>query len=162
MIKLVIVFVLILLLFLTASSSITEPFSCMSRHYYKDMDDKFVPLMEMCYDFTDEECGEFQEECVVSNIDHERLRRENSEEVNTMLESMIHTCMIPNPDVVMDHKCLRKELRKTIPTTTSGRRTRRRGNKRNPQYDEIMRKCRIKPNTSNEKYILNKDCDLFN
>lgn len=160
MLKLGIVLVLIILLFLMSSplKAITEPFSCMSRHYYKDEDDKFVPLTnEICAYFTEEECADFQEECVFSNIDNDKLKRDNSDEVNTMLESMIHTCMIPNPDVVMNQKCLKNELRNTTSSTTKGK---RRIGKRSSAAGTIH-KCRLKPSSTYEKYILDKDCGLF-
>ena len=169
MLKLGIVLVLIILLFLMSSplKAITEPFSCMSRHYYKDENDQFVPLTnKICAYFTEEECADFQEECVFSNIDQDKLKRENSDEVNTMLESMVHTCMIPNPDVVMNQKCLKNELRKSAASTKSGKRRIGRGSvsgtrKSSLNYDEIIRKCRLKPSSTYEKYILDKDCELF-
>ena len=162
--KLVIIFSLVFLLLICFTKNVKEHFSCMSRYYYKDEEDKFIPsLDQFCWEFTDEECADFKEECIVTNIDYNKLKSENSDEVNDMLESMIHTCMSPNPDVIINNKCLKSELNKSRQLSSGLRRKKRNVGNRvsSHSYNDIMKKCRIQPNSSYKKYVLDKNCDLF-
>lgn len=155
-IKLFILLVLLMLLLLTLDKNVKEHFSCLSKYYYKDKDDTFFSIFDsLCSGFTDEECTDFKEECIVSNFDYKKLKDGNSEEVNDMLESMLHTCMSPNPDIVINDKCLKKEFGQKS-------RPRRQGNSNAiSSYNNITKKCKIKQNSTYKKYVLDPHCKLF-
>ena len=86
---------------------------------------------------------------------YKKLKDGNSEEVNDMLESMLRTCMSPNPDIVINDKCLKKEFGQKS-------RPRRQGNSNAiSSYNNITKNCKIKQNSTYKKYVLDPHCKLF-
>ena len=161
-ITLILVFLIFLVLF-CYKHKITEQFTCLAKHYYKN-DDEYEPIEEtLCSGMTDEECKDYKAECIISNIDDEKLSNENSEEIEKELEKMLGYCMKSTTDVIFDHKCINKELNKNRGRGTRGTRGNRgflgRRKKTLDLYKIIMKKCEIKSN--DKKYTLDPKCILF-
>ena len=157
-ITLILVFLIFLVLFYY-NHNITEQFSCLAKHYYKTNLDEYEPIEEaLCSGMTDEECNDYNAECIVSNIDPDKIKDENSEEFEDELEKLVKFCMKPTTDVFLDTKCLRRELKEN-----RGRRgglfTRRRSSHTKSLYKTIMKKCEIR--SDNKKYTLDPKCVLF-
>ena len=156
-ITLILVFLIFLVLFYY-NHKITEQFSCLAKHYYKNDNDEYEPIEEtLCSGMTDEECNDYKAECIISNIDEDRLSNENSEEIENELEKLLGYCMKSNTDVIFDEKCIKKELKKNRGRGRRGFFGRR---KKTPDlYKIIMKKCEIKSN--DKKYTLDPKCVLF-
>lgn len=151
---------LILLVFFYYNRNITERFSCLAKHYYKNDNDEYEPIEEtLCSGMTDEECKDYKEECIISNIDEDKISNENSEEIEKELEKLLRYCMKTTTDVTFDEKCIKRELQKS-----RGRGRGRKGffgrKKKTPDlYKIITKKCEIKSNDT--KYTLDPNCVLF-
>lgn len=146
---------LIFLVLFYYNRNITEQFSCLAKHYYKNDLDEYEPIEEaLCSGMTDEECKDYNAECIMSNIDSDKIEDENSEEIEHELEKLVKYCMKPTTDVVLDTKCSRRELKKNRGRGLFGRR------KKTPDlYKNIMKKCEIK--SEDKKYTLDPKCVLF-
>lgn len=162
---------LILVLFLITTlmvislnrKKVKEHFKCMSRHYYKSKENEYNPIQEiLCSEMTDEECKEYSEECVVlgknfeiifenSGIDDDEGDNQNSiSGINAIFEN----CMIDNPDVTVNHVCLKNKLRRRFP-----RRSKRYIGKPYQQYEQVMNDCSVQ--SKQKKYIIDSNCKIF-
>ena len=157
-ITLILVFLICLVLFYY-NRNITEQFSCFAKHYYKNDLDEYEPIEEaLCSGMTDEECKDYNAECIVSNIDPDKIADENSEEIEDELEKLVKYCMKPTTDVFLDAKCLRRELKKNR-GRGGGLFRRRRSSYSKNLYKNIMKKCEIR--SDDKKYTLDPKCVLF-
>jgi len=163
LLTLALVFLIFLVLFYY-NTKIQEHFSCFPKHYYKSDKDTYEPIEEMlCTGMTDEECADYNADCIISNIDSDKISDENSEEIEYEIETQIKYCMKPTTDVVFDEKCIKRELNSRGRREIGGRRQSRSTSRRNriaPNlYKIIMKKCEIKSNQ--KKYTLDPNCVLF-
>jgi hypothetical protein len=130
----------------------------MAKHYYKNDNDEYEPIEEtLCSGMTDEECKDYDADCIVSNMDPDKIADENSEEIEDELERLVKYCMKPTTDVILDTKCLRRELKKNRGSGRRGFFGRRR--KTPNLYKNIMKKCEIQ--SDDKKYTLDPKCVLF-
>ena len=159
-ITLILVFLIFLVLFYY-NHKITEQFSCLAKHYYKNDTDEYQPIEEMlCSGMTDEECKDYRAECIISNIEMEKISNENSEEIEYELEKLMKYCMKPTTDVFLDTKCLRRELKKKTGGGGLFRRNRSSNSTNSKQlYKNIIKKCNIQ--SDEKKYTLDPNCMLF-
>ena len=96
---------LICLVLFYYNRNITEQFSCLAKHYYKNDLDEYEPIEEaLCSGMTDEECKDYNAECIVSNIDPDKIADENSEEIEDELEKLVKYHETTT-DVFLDAKC---------------------------------------------------------
>lgn len=131
-----------------------KPFVCLSREYIKNDNDEYEPVQEViCGDLDEKTCKEQEADCVAVEVDIETFHKQNSEEVKNELNKMFGHCMIKNPNVKLDKKCLKRQT-----SLMNLRRSRLGKMKRTNQYKTILKKCELK---SKDKYVLDTNCKLF-
>lgn len=163
--KLLILFLFLMTLIIISlkRKEVKEHFKCMARHYFKSKENEYNPIQEiLCSEMTDEECKEYSEDCLVlsknfetifenSGIDDDEGDNQNSiSGINAIFEN----CMIDNPDVTVNHACLKNKLRRRFPR-------RQKRNTRDPyqQYEQVMNDCSLQ--SKQKKYIIDSNCKLF-
>lgn len=157
-------FFLILLLtviYLNKSTYIETFATCISREYIKTDKDEYEPIQEvLCNGLTNKDCKKQEQDCVLLPVDIDDFEETNDEEMQRELHKMVSHCMMKDPTVTLDSKCMKRELfKKQKVKKKLGRLSRRAGAFYNKLlYKSILKKCSL---DSKDKYVIDKDCQIF-
>jgi len=154
----IILILLLIIIYLNRSTYIETFATCISREYIKTDKDEYEPIQEvLCNGLTDKDCKKQEQDCVLLRVDIDDFEETNDEDMQHALHKMVGHCMMKDPTVTLDNKCMKREL---FQKQKKVGRLRRRSNVFNNKilYENIIKKCSL---DSKDKYVIDKDCKIF-